>query len=207
MGRLGAEDDPGADARRPRVRRRDRRDGAGGSRLPHRGPRVRRGAHHLRLLPQLPGRPPAPLPQHGRRRRQPRRRVRRVSGDPGLQRVQDPRGHLRRARVDLRSVRQRDAHRAVVQSRGRGRADHRRRADRDHGRRDRPPRRRAPRRHHGRQRLPARTRARDGCDARGERRAREPARRHGRSADDRGLRRRHGNVGCPGSLHRDARCT
>ena len=33
LGRVGAEDDPGADARRPRVHGRDRRDGPGGARL------------------------------------------------------------------------------------------------------------------------------------------------------------------------------
>jgi hypothetical protein len=43
------------------------------SRLRGRRPRLRRRPHHLRPLPQLPRRPPAPLPQHGRRRRQPRR--------------------------------------------------------------------------------------------------------------------------------------
>ena len=75
---------------------------------------------------------------------------------PGVQRVQDSRRHLRRPGVDLRSVRQRDAHGAVVQPGRRGRADHRRRADRHHGGGDRAARRRAPRRHHRRQRLPAR---------------------------------------------------
>ncbi len=73
VGRLGAEDHSRADARRPRVRRRDRRDRPGGARLRHRRSRLRRGAHHLRLLPQLPRRAPAPVPQHRRRRRQPRR--------------------------------------------------------------------------------------------------------------------------------------
>ncbi len=182
VGRLGAEDDPRADARRPRVRRRDRRDGAGGARLRARRPRLGRGPHHLRLLPQLPRRAPAPVPQHGRRRRQPRGRVRRVPGDPGVQRVPDSRRHLRRPGVDLRSVRQRDAHGAVVQPGRRGRADHRRGPDRHHGRGDRPPRRRAPRRHHRRQRLPAGPGAADGRDARGQRRPREPARRDGRPA-------------------------
>ena len=79
MGRLGAEDDSRADAGRPRIRRRSRRDGAGGARFQHRRPRLGRGPHHLRLLPQLPRRAPASVPQHGRRRRQPRGRVRRVS--------------------------------------------------------------------------------------------------------------------------------
>ena len=42
-----------------------------------------------------------------------------------------------------------------VRRAGRGRADHRRRADRRHGRRGRPPRRRPARRHHRRQPVPA----------------------------------------------------
>ena len=136
-----------------------------------RRPRLRRRAHHLRLLPQLPRRAAASVPKHDRRRRQPRGRVRRVSGDPGLQRIQDSGRYLRRPGVDLRSVRQRNAHRAVVQPGRRGRADHRRRSDRHHGRGDRPPRRRAPRGDHRRQRLPARSRAAHGRDARGQRRA------------------------------------
>ena len=123
-------------------------------------------------LPQLPRRAPPPLPQHGRRGRQPRGRVRRISGDPGVQRVQDPGRHSRRDRRDLRPVRQRDAHGAVVQPRRRGRAHHRRGTDRHHGGGDRAPRRRAPRRDHRRQRLPARPRAADGCDARDQRAAR-----------------------------------
>ena len=89
---------------------------------------------------------------------------------PGVQRVQDSAGNLRRSRRDLRSVRQRDAYGAVVQSRRRGRADHRRRADRHHGRGDRETRRRTQRRDYRCQRLPARTRAQDGRDACGERR-------------------------------------
>ncbi len=57
-------------------------------RLQARRPRLRRGPHHLRLLPQLPRRAPPPLPQHGGRRRQPPGLLRRVPGDPGVQRVQ-----------------------------------------------------------------------------------------------------------------------
>ena len=80
LGRVGAEDHSGADARRPRIRRRDRRDGPGGARLHDRRPRLGRRPHHLRLLPQLPRRAPPSVPQHRRRRRQSRRRVRRIPG-------------------------------------------------------------------------------------------------------------------------------
>ena len=179
MGRVGAENDPGADARRSRVRGRDRRAGPGGARVRDRRPRLGRGPHHVRLLPQLPRRPTAPLPQHGGRRRQPRGRVRRVPRDPGVQRVPHPRRDPRRDRRDLRPVRQRDAHGAVVQPRRRGRAHHRRRADRLHGGGDRAARRRAPRRRHRRQRLSARSRPADGRDARGERHEDEAPRRDG----------------------------
>ena len=139
-----------------------RQRGAG---LQGRRPRVRRRPHHLRLLPQLPRRAPPPVPQHGRRRREPPGLLRRVPRDPRLQRVQAQRRDHRRRGLDPRPVRQRDAHRAVVQPGRRGRADHRRGPDRHHGRRDRAPRGRAPHRHHRRQRLPARPRAQDGRDA------------------------------------------
>ena len=81
VGRVGAEDDPGADGRRPRVCGRDRRDRQRGAGVRDRRPRLRRRSHHLRLLPQLSRRPPASLPQHDRRRRQPPGLVRRVPGD------------------------------------------------------------------------------------------------------------------------------
>ena len=38
--------------------------------------RLRRGPHHLRLLPQLPRRPAPPVPQHHGRRREPARLLR-----------------------------------------------------------------------------------------------------------------------------------
>ena len=207
VGRLGAEDDSGADAGRPRIRGRGRRDGPGGARLQDRRPRLGRGPHHLRLLPQLPRRPPSPVPQHRRRRRQPRGRVRRVPRDSRVQCVPDSGRHRRRPGVDLRSVRQRDAHGAVVSTRRRGRADHRRGSDRHHGGGDRAARRRAPRRHHRRQRLPARPRAANGRDPRRQRRAREPARRDGRARHDRRLRRRDGDVRRARRVSRHARCT
>ena len=73
--------------------------------------------------------------------------------------------HRPRRAVDLRSVRQRRAHGPVVRRAGRGRADHRRRADRHHGRRRRPPCRGPPRRHHRRQPVPPRAGPQDGRDA------------------------------------------
>ena len=93
VGRLGAEDHSGADGRGPRVLRAHRRAGLRGPRAQGRRPRLRRRPHHLRLLPQLPRRPPPPVPQHGRRRREPPGRLRRVSGDPGRQRLQAARLH------------------------------------------------------------------------------------------------------------------
>ena len=72
LGRLGAEDDPGADGGRARVRRRDRRGRLERHRLPARRHRQRRGPRGLRALPQLPGRPPAPVRGHRGRRRRPR---------------------------------------------------------------------------------------------------------------------------------------
>ena len=90
----------------------------------------------------------ASLPQHARRRRQPAGRLRRISGDPAAQCRADPRRHAGRDRRDLRSARQCRAHRAVLRSRRRGRAGHRRRADRHHGRAGGAVRRRAQGRHH-----------------------------------------------------------
>ena len=43
----------------------------GRHRLQGRRPRFGRGPHRLRPLPQLPRRPPAPVPQHRRHRREP----------------------------------------------------------------------------------------------------------------------------------------
>ena len=91
LGRVEPEDHPGADDRRPRVRRRGgagRRRGGG---LQARRPGQRRGAPHLRLLPQLPRRPAPPVPPHRGRRRQPARLLRRVPQPPGGQRLPDPR--------------------------------------------------------------------------------------------------------------------
>ena len=158
MGRVGAEDDSGADGRRPRIRRRDRRGRRQRQRLFPRHDRLGRGPYRLRPLPQLHGRPAAPLPLHQRRRRQPARRLRRIYRHPQRQCLAPCRRHRPRHRLDLRSVRQRRPHRLAMGSGRRGRADHRRRPDRRDGGRGGPPRRRPPRRHHRRQRLPPRPR-------------------------------------------------
>ena len=173
LGRLGAEDHPGADGRRPRVRaahRRDRLAKCSGFKI---GDRVsgeghitcgycrncRAGRRHLcRNTVGVGVNRPGAFAEY--------------LVDPGRQRLQAAGRDLRRHRLDPRSVRQRHAHRARLQPGRRGRADHRRRPDRHHGGRDRAPRRRAPRRDHRRQRLPARARAQDGRDARGQRAAR-----------------------------------
>ena len=100
--------------------------------------RLRRRPHHLRLLPQLPRRPPPPVPQHGRRRRQPAGLLRRVPRrfpavnafklpdeiDDDVASILDPFGNATHTAL-------------VVRPRRRGRADHRRRPDRHHGRRHR----------------------------------------------------------------------
>jgi hypothetical protein len=70
LGRVGPEDHPRPDARRPRVRGRDRRHRQSRERLLDRRPRERRGPHHLRPLPQLPRGQASPLPQHRGRRRE-----------------------------------------------------------------------------------------------------------------------------------------
>ena len=173
MGCLGTAHDPGADADRPRVLRRDRRARQRSARPRHRRPRLRRRPHHLRPLPKLPRGPPPPVPQYGGRRRQPPGLLRRIHGAAGLQRVPPARRHRGRDRLDPRPARQRNACRARFQHGRRRRADHRRRPDRHHGRRDRALHRRAPRRHYRRQRLPARPRAQDGRDAGAQRDARK----------------------------------
>ena len=157
---------PVPDGRRPRILRPHRRDGLRGPRPCDRRPRLRRRTHHVRLLPQLPCRPPPSVPQHCRCRCEPPGRVRAVPVDPGGQHFQAAGLHQRRRRLDSRSVRQRHSHGAGIQHGGRGRADHRRRPDRHHGGRHRPLRRRAARRHHRRERLSPRPRPQDGRHAR-----------------------------------------
>ena len=148
LGPVGAEDRAGADGDRPRIRRHGRRFRRGRDRIQGRPARLGRGAYRLRPLPQLPRGQGASLPQHARRRRQPARRLRRISRHPAAQCRADPRRHAGRDRRDLRSARQCRAHRAVLRSRRRGRAGHRRRADRHHGRAGGAVRRRAQGRHH-----------------------------------------------------------
>ena len=102
-----------------------------------------------------------------------------------------------RRRRDLRPVRQRRAHRAVLPAGRRGRADHRRRPDRHHGRRRRPPRRRPQRRHHRRQRGAAGTGQQDRGRPRPGRRRRHHRRRPAAPRPARGLRHRPGDVRPP----------
>ena len=94
----------------------------------------------------------------------------------------------------FRSVRQRRAHRALLSGAGRGRAGHRRRADRHHGRGGGAARRRALHGDHGCEPVPAGTGAQDGRDAGGERARDQAAGRAEGAGDDRGLRRRPGDV-------------
>ena len=151
LGRLGAEDDPGRVGDRPRVRRRRGRGRRQRDRLRAGRSGLRRGPPGLRPLPQLHGRAAPPVRAHRGDRGQPHRRVRRVHRAADDQRLASPPGHRPRRGVDLRPVRQRHAHGAGVPGARRGRADHRRRADRDHGRGGGPARRCAPRRHHRRE--------------------------------------------------------
>ncbi len=177
LGRVGAEDDSGADGDWPRVCRRDRRSRLERERLSSRRHRQRRRARHLRALPQLPCRPPASVRVHLRRRRESPRCLR------GICRAADEQHLAARAecepggRRDLRSVRQRSAHGALVPGAGRRCADHRRRADRHHVHSGGEARGRAARRHHGPESVPAGAGAQDG---------RDPRREHGRDAAARG---------------------
>ena len=134
LGPVGAKDRSGADGHRPRIRRHRGGFRFGGHRIQGRAARLGRGAHRVRALPKLPGGQGASVPQYARRRRQPARRVRRVSRAAAAQRRPHPRRHSRRGRGDLRPARQRRPYRAVLRSRRRGRAGHGRRADRHHGR-------------------------------------------------------------------------
>ena len=179
VGRLGPEDDPRPDGGRPRVRGRDRRGRLERQGLPRRRDRQRRGARRLRPLPQLPGRPPPPLQGHQGDRRQPPRRVRRVPRPADDQRLGPRPEHPPRRAGDLRPVRQRRPHGPAVRRARRGRADHRRRADRRHGREGRPPRRGAARRRHRREPVSPRAREEDGGHA-GRRRPRAVDRRASR---------------------------
>ena len=78
VGRLGAAHHSRADGRRPRVRGRGRRDRLERERLRAGRHRQRRGPPRVRSLPQLHGRPAAPLRAHPGRRRRPPGSVRRV---------------------------------------------------------------------------------------------------------------------------------
>ncbi len=144
VGRVGRGHGEGADDPRPRVLRRGRRGGRRRRPRGRGGPGLRRGAHRVRHLPQLPRRAAAPVHQHGRGGGQPRRRLRRLRRHPRDQRVGAARRPRPGPRGAVRPPRQRDAHRAAVAGRRRGRRHHRGRADRRHGHRGRAARRGPP---------------------------------------------------------------
>ena len=146
LGRVGAEDHPGADGRRPRVHAARSPRSAARSAASQVGERVsgeghitcghcrncRAGRRHLCRNTVGVG--------VNRRARSPS-----TSCIPAFNVFKMPDDDPRRHRRDLRPARQRDAHRALVRPGRRGRADHRRRPDRHHGGGDRAARRRAPR--------------------------------------------------------------
>ena len=137
---VGAAHDPPAADHRPRVRGRASRRSATACSGFSVGERVSGEGHIvLRRVPQLPGRASAPVHEHRRRRREPRRLLRRVprrcppatswhvadSIPSRVAAIFDPFGNA-------------DARHAVVRPRRRGRAHHGRRAHRHHGRRRSP---------------------------------------------------------------------
>ncbi len=195
LGCLGAVDDPRSDGRRPRVHGRDRTGRRRCGRPRSRPTGGRRRPHHLRTLSQLQRWPPRVLPQPHRRRCHPAGRVRRVRRDPRTERLRRPRAHRRQRRRRARSAGQRHPHRIAIRRRRRGRADHRRRADRHPGHGDRAPHRRSQRGRHRHQPLPPR----HGGQARRQPRRRRAHRaaRPGddRARDDRRIRCRAGDVG------------
>ena len=165
---VGAEDRAGADGHRPRIRRRRSPTSAPAvTELQGRPARLGRRPHRLRPCRNCrAGRGhlcrntlgvgvnrPGAFAEYRR--------------DPAAQRRADPRRRPRRDRRDLRSARQCRPHRAVLRSGRRGRAGHRRRADRHHGRAGRQARRRAQGRHHRHQPRPAGARAEARRRARG----------------------------------------
>ena len=136
VGRLGAEDDPRAHGDRPRVRRRDRRSRARTS--PTSSPAISSAAKATwsaaAAATAWPAAGISAPRRQGRRRESPGRvrRVHRAADDQHLACTRD--GVDRDVAGDLRSVRQRRPHGALVPGARRRRADHRRRPDRHHGR-------------------------------------------------------------------------
>ncbi len=113
----------------------DRRQGRQRDRLRGRGAGLRGRAHRLRRLPELPGGTPAPLHEHGRHRREPRRLLRRIPLPARFQRLARASGDPLRDRLLPRPAGKRHAFGPLLRPGGRGRADHRRGAHRHHGRR------------------------------------------------------------------------
>ena len=99
-----------------RVHRRGRRGGIGGRRLRQGGAGQRRGARHLRPLPQLPSRQAPSVPQHRRHWRSTQWLLRRIPGAAGGQRLPSAEGNSGRDLGLLRSAGQRRPHRPELRS-------------------------------------------------------------------------------------------
>ncbi len=129
-------------------------------RLRSRRSRQRRGPRRLRPLPELHGRPTASVRALDRARRSAPGCLRGVRGAADDEHLAPRAGDRRGGRVDLRPLRERGAHGALVLGAGRGRARHGRGPDRLHGGCGRPSRRRPARRRHRPEPVPARARPR-----------------------------------------------
>ena len=159
---VGAEARPVADGHRPRIRRDDRGRRRQRARL-QAASGQRRGTHRLRPLPQLPRRAAASVRATGRASASTA-----TARSPNTSASRDATSGTRDPAIPMDVLAFFDplgnaTHTALsFDLRRRGRADHRRRADRLHGRGDRAARRRAARRRDRRQSLPPGPRATDG---------------------------------------------
>ena len=184
LGCLGAEDDPGADGRRPRILRRDRRHRQRSARASPSATASRARATSPAGIAATAARAAgtcAATPSG--RRRQPPGLLRRVPGasrpstrsscrtriTDDIASILDPLGNATHTALAFNMV----GEDVLITGAG---------PDRHHGGRHRALHRRAPRRHHRRQRLPARPRAQDGRDARPQRDEREARRRDAASS-------------------------
>ena len=164
LGRLGAEDDAGADGDRPRIRRPDRRGGLERHRFPV-GDIVSGEGHVVcgRCRNCLAGRRHLCKDTKGIGVNRPAAFAQYLALPMTNVWAHDP-NIPRDVAVDFRPVRQRGAHGASIRLLGRRRADHRRGPDRNHGRGRRPARGRRQRRGDRRQSVSTRPGAADGCD-------------------------------------------
>ena len=193
-----AQRDPqAAGHHRARIRRHRRGRRRGGAWLHDRAARDRRRPHRVRSLPQLPRGPAAPVPEYGRHRREPRRRVFadyvlvpasnvwKVPADMSLDVIScfDPLGNAVHTALSFDLIGE------DVLITGAGPIEL-------HGHRGRTACRGAQDRHHRHQRQPAGAREKIRSDPHGERGDRKSHRRLAQGArDDRGLRRRARDVG------------